>query len=125
MKNLLCSLAALFSLNAFALDQPPVAVPTALKCKEILNVYGLAKLKRVNLTAVRLADARIFQSEENDIFLIDFTDGDQIEKFEFKREEIDSLDTGKIGKVRGVRTQGFAYADGEHTTGLTVVECAL
>lgn len=124
MKTLMGLMITFSAMSAFAMVQEPVDVPKQLVCQEVRSVFRKTGLDAVTLEIAK-AQPQVIQAKNNDLLIVDFTDGDQMDEFEFLRNDIWLLNTGKVQKINGLRRIGFYYADGAHTDDVLIVECSL
>lgn len=121
MKNLILAALLVQSGLVFAREQEPVKYPAQLNCKEILNVFGTGELEDF---VVELSDSEhVVQAKDDDLFIVDMSDGDQVTKYTFQRDDIGALNDGKVKSVRGTAWYGYWWADGDHVNNMNVIEC--
>ena len=125
-----------FPAAAMACDQKPEKLPSSMVCVESLCVSGRCQensilfesLNSKNATAFYELesfnrDAEVTQSCENDKVQISANDGEQLDGISLVREDVKKLRLGRAGHIMGIREVGYWYADGDHTTSVSVVEC--
>lgn len=131
------------SSSAFAVEQAAVKLPDTLTCEPILCVFGgeqcgwevgtkpftIAEinsnpgplLKGITLNGDR---GRIFQNNTDDLVTLDFSDGDQLAEYVFKKEEVALLANDTAPSIRGLFRMGCDWMDGNHVDIMTVVQCS-
>lgn len=109
--------------QVFADVQKAVDIPAKMECAETLNIFGSSSLESFTLDLSE--KERVIQKEDDDLFVVDFSDGDQITKYTFQRSEVERLNGHEIKSITGTAWYGFWYSDGDHVNGHKVIECSL
>ena len=137
MKNLILGLALVVASSAQAASSK-VALPNALQCKAVMEVYG--DPKRQDLAEYQNIQLHHLNSEElkwgleagvlktyDDKIVLDFGvgahGGDQYSSFTFLADDVSAYLAGKQETLSGVYEDGYDWADGYHTRALLVVHC--
>lgn len=110
-------------------------LPDRLSCSALSCVYGDAAFCNVeellgfSLSQIRSGrpqwegDSAGRLSTEDDKVLLDFSDGDQVSKLTFRKEDALDLSLGKKATLPGTYEDGYYWADGYHTRALFALSC--
>jgi len=72
-----------------------------------------------------LKDAQsVEQAKDNDLLIVRVSQGEDINDYEFSRDEVNALNKNKIRSIQGTYRRGYWWADGDHTEALTVIKCS-
>lgn len=131
MKHLAAACLMAISSLAVALEQEPVKLPKQLSCKYVTCISDVNPVKGKYCDGLRemvktpaiLATKYATQPKDTNRVKISLSESEEINDYQFTREELAELNLGKRKTVRGTRTIGYWWADGDHVEEAAVVSC--
>lgn len=108
---------------------PQVSLPQTLRCEARFFLVGdlrdslFGDARVIHPTAPEESAGRLITVDERNRVTIQYIDGDQVVKFDFRRSDLDRLARGLVRAINGNYEEGFYWSQGFSTTARLTISC--